>query len=95
MRWVQTAWTLLRDVALTGFGIWIVWKQVETVNPNAALLVVALGCIAPAARSAVATILSGPGPLSESLPLQEEQPSPSSSPGPEGGGTEDEQQRQG
>lgn len=93
MGWLQKAWALLRDVGLTGFGIWVIYKQVESVSPNAALLVVALGCIAPAARSAVATILSGPGPLSESLPLQEE-PHSSSSP-PEGGGTEDEQQRQG
>jgi hypothetical protein len=74
---------LLRDVGLTGFGIWIIWTQVEAASPNAALLVVALGCIAPAARSAVATILSGPGASSESSRPQEEQPSSSS---PHGGG---------
>jgi hypothetical protein len=84
VKWLQTAWMLLRDVGLTGFGIWVIWKQVEAVSPNDALLVVALGCLAPAARSAVAAILSGPGPLSESLPPQEEQPSHSS---PPGGGT--------
>jgi len=74
---------LLRDVGLTGFGMWIIWTQVEAASPNAALLVVALGCIAPAARSAVATILSGPGASSESSHPQEEQPSSSS---PHGGG---------
>lgn len=77
MKWVQTAWTLLRDIGLTGFGMWIIYKQVESVSPNAALLVVALGCIAPAARSAVATILSVPGESSESPPPHAEQPSSS------------------
>jgi hypothetical protein len=74
-------WSLLRDIGLTGFGVWIVYKQVESVSPNAALLVVALGCIAPAARSAVATILSGPGSLSESQPPHAESPSSSLPPG--------------
>jgi len=87
LKWAQTAWTLLRDVGLTGFGVWIVYKQVESLSPNAALLVVALGCIAPAARSAVATILSGPASSSESPPLHAEPPSPSSSPLPSEGGT--------
>jgi hypothetical protein len=87
--WLQTAWSLLRDIGLTGFGIWIIYKQVESLSPNAALLVVALGCIAPAARSAVATILSAPGSSSESPPLHAEPPSSSSPPLPsEGGGHE-------
>lgn len=84
MKWLQTAWTLLRDIGLTSFGMWIIWKQVESVSPNAALLVVALGCIAPAARSAVATILSGPGSSSVSLPPPAE-PHSESSPLEEGG----------
>jgi hypothetical protein len=73
---------LLRDIGLTGFGIWIIYKQVESLSPNAALLVVALGCIAPAARSAVATILSAPGSSSESPPQPGEPHSPSSPPSP-------------
>ena len=85
MKWLSILWQLIRDVLLTGFGVWVVWKQVEAAEPNTALLVVALGCIAPAARSAVSTILSGPGPSSESPAPQEEQPSPSS---PQGGGTD-------
>jgi hypothetical protein len=71
---------LLRDVGLTGFGVWIIYKQVESLEPNAALLVVALGCIAPAARSAVAAILSAPGSSSESSPSHAELPSSPSSP---------------
>jgi len=89
LKWAQTAWALLRDVGLTGFGVWVIWKQVESLDPNAALLVVALGCIAPAARSAVATILSEPGSSSESSPPHSESLS-SSSPSPSAG-TADEQ----
>lgn len=81
LKWAQTAWTLLRDIGLTGFGVWIIYKQVESLSPNAALLVVALGCIAPAARSAVATILSEPGVSLESPRPQEGQPSSSLPPG--------------
>jgi hypothetical protein len=93
VKWAQTAWTLLRDVGLTGFGMWVIYTQVESMSPNAALLVVALGCIAPAARSAVATILSAPGSSSESLQSPEEPRSPhSTSSPPDGGGTVERQQ---
>jgi hypothetical protein len=79
VKWYQILWQLTRDVGLTGFGVWVIWKQVEAPVPDTALLVVALGCITPAARSAVATILSGPGSSSES-PHQPEEPSSESSP---------------
>jgi hypothetical protein len=85
VKWLSILWQLIRDVLLTGLGCWIIWKEVESPVPDTALLVVALGCIAPAARTAVAAILSGPGSSSESpAPLEEppSQPSP-----PEGGGT--------
>lgn len=85
MKWVDLLWQLVRDVLLTGLGAWIIWKQVESPVPDTALLVVALGCIAPAARSAVATVLSGPGSSSSSQHLPEELPSESLP--PEGGGT--------
>lgn len=92
LRWIQLLWQLTRDVLLTGFGVWVIWKQVEAPVPDTALLVVALGCIAPAARSAVATILSGPGASSESPELPEEPQSPSL---PPGGGTGNGEHRQG
>lgn len=93
MKWAQTAWILLRDIVLTGFGVWIIWKQVESLDPNAALLVVALGCLAPAARSAVAAILSTPGSSLESPPPSAEPPSEPSPPSlPEGGGTVEQRQ---
>ena len=67
MKWWSIAWQVTRDVGLTGFGAWVIWKQVYAAQPNPTLLLVALGCITPAARSAVTAILSGPGPTSESL----------------------------
>jgi hypothetical protein len=87
VHWLQTAWPLLRDIVLTGLGVWIIFTQVEAASPDAALLVVALGCIAPAARSAVATILSAPGSSLESPHPQEEQPS-EHSPSSDGGTVE-------
>lgn len=86
MKWLSIAWELIRDVVLTGFGVWVIWKQVYQPVPNAGLLVVALGCITPAARSAVATVLSGPGSSSASSHRQPEQPSEPSP--PPGGGTD-------
>jgi hypothetical protein len=86
VRWVDFLWQLIRDVVLTGTGVWIIWRQAEAQDPNTTLLAVALVCIAPAARSAVATLLSGPsgpGSSSESQDPQEERPSLSSP--PEGG----------
>jgi hypothetical protein len=80
VKWAQILWQLIRDVALTGFGVWIIWKQAEAADPNGALLAVALVCIAPAARSAVTTVLSGPGSSSGSRLPPAEPPSPSSPP---------------
>lgn len=80
MKWFQILWQLMRDVALTGFGVWVIWKQVYQAQPNTTLLLVALTCITPAARAAVISILSGPGSSSESPEPHGEPPSPSSSP---------------
>ena len=86
MKWVSILWQLVRDVGMTGFGVWVIWTQVERPDPNGTLLAVALVCIAPAARSAVTTVLSGPGASSESSHPQEEPQSPSlPASSPEGG----------
>lgn len=85
MKWYQILWQqLIRDVLLTGLGVWIIYKQVYAVAPNLYLLVFAAGCFWPAARSAVTTILSGPGASSQSPAPPEE---PQSRPLPPGGGT--------
>jgi hypothetical protein len=86
VKWVSILWQLMRDVGLTGLGMWVIWKQAESPDPNGTLLAVALACIVPAARSAVTTILSGPGSSSEPPQEPQEPPSRSSSPG---GGTDE------
>jgi hypothetical protein len=85
VKWLKILRQLVRDVLFTGIGVWIIWKQVESQDPNTALLVFAGACFWPAARSAVATILSGPGQSSESPAPPAERPSPPSSSPPEGG----------
>jgi len=85
VKWLSILWQLVRDVALTGFGVWVIWTQVERPDPNGTLLAVALVCIAPAARSAVATVLSGPGSSSESPRPPAELPPSSSASSPPGG----------
>lgn len=85
MKWYQTLWQqLIRDVLVPGLGTWIIWKQVEAAVPSTPLLLFAGACFWPAARSAVITILSGPGSSSEPREPPEEQPPASL---PPGGGT--------
>ena len=84
MKWISILWQLMRDVLFTGLGTWIIWKQVYAPVPNPYLLAVAVGLFSPAARSAVISILSGPGLSSESREPPEEPPSKSL---PPGGGT--------
>jgi len=81
VKWVSILWQLIKDVALTGLGMWVIWKQVYSQHPSTELLVVACGCIAPAALSAAAVILSAPGSSSESRPRESAPPSPPSRPG--------------
>jgi len=88
VRWLSIAWELIRDAGLTGFGVWVIWKQVYAPVPNPALLVVALGCITPAARHAITTILSGPGSSSPS-PHQPAEPPPPPLPPSHSGGTDE------
>lgn len=86
MKWSQILWQSIRDVGLTGFGVWVAWKQVEAPVPNPYLLALAAGCFWPAARSAVTAILSGPGQSSESSHPPE---GPSSEHSPHEGGTDE------
>ena len=95
MQW-QTAWQLIKDVALTGTGLVIIIVQIWSPKPSDVLLVVGLALTVPAAASHAASILSGPGaspsppsgtheappslPSSEPAGGQPSPPSPSSSP---------------
>lgn len=78
VKWQQILRHIVQDYALTGFGAWIIWKQVYAVTPNAALAAIGFACMFPAARAAVLTILSAPGQSSQSPPDQEEHSLPSS-----------------
>lgn len=91
MKWLQTAWPLLRDILLTGAGLWLIISQVGTSDPSSTLIVAGLALTVPAAATHAYGVLSGPsaphgGPPSSS----ESSSSPSSSPAlPPAGGTDE------
>ena len=89
MKWLQTAWQLVRDIALTGTGLWLIISQDMSAHPSGDVLVVALALLVPAAATHAASIISGPsapphGPGESSPPAV---PSSSSPPLPPAGGT--------
>jgi hypothetical protein len=67
LRW-NTAWTIVRDVLLTGTGIFLVLKQAYSLHPNDAILAVAMGFTAPSAVDHVKALLSGPSDAPSSPP---------------------------
>lgn len=85
MKW-QTAWQLVKDIALTGTGLVIIILQIFARTPSDVLLVVGLALTVPSAASHAASILSGPGvpESSRSSDAPGEQPSPPSSSSPPG-----------
>jgi len=80
----QTAYQLIKDIALTGTGLTIIVLQIWSKQPSDVLLVVGLALTVPSAASHAASILSGPGvpPSSESSDAGGGQPSPPSSSSP-------------
>jgi hypothetical protein len=70
VKWQQILRHVIQDYALPGFGAWIIWKQVYAEVPNGYLAAIGFACMFPAARSAIAPILSAPGQSSESSPPQ-------------------------
>jgi hypothetical protein len=90
VKW-QTAWQLIRDVLLTGTGLWLIISQIGARDPSSTLIVAGLALTVPAAATHAAGVLSGPsapsGPTSSSPPSPPDgEPRPSSSP-PDGGGS--------
>lgn len=87
-RW-QTVWELLRDVGLTGFGAWIIWRQVlASPNVSVPLIILGGGLMVPAGRASILAllpILLGSGESSSSSPPPSELPPGHSS--PQEGGT--------
>lgn len=77
LKWQATLRRVVQDVPMVLFGAWIIYKQVYAANPNGYLALIGFGCMFPAARSAIATILSGPGSSSSSPELPSESSSTS------------------
>jgi len=51
------AWEALRDVGLTGFGAWIIWRQVYAPSPSVPLIILGGALMVPAARANIAALL--------------------------------------
>ena len=83
MRWsLEKAWPWIRDVAITGTGLGVIWSQVFSGHPNAELLAAGLGLTAPTIFKAREIIgggsTSGTPTSSSSSPPPERPPGPSS-----------------
>ena len=78
---LRAAWEVVRDVGMTGFGAWIIYRQVLSA-PNVSVPLIILGgtLMIPAARANVlALLLHGTGESSSSSAPPPEPPSASSS----------------
>jgi len=56
--WAQ-AWELIRDVGLTGFGIYLVALQSFSAHPSDALILAGVGLAVPAVRGNLKALLGG------------------------------------
>jgi hypothetical protein len=79
----------MRDVLLTGTGLWLIISQIGARDPSSTLIVAGLALTVPAAATHAAGVLSGPsvpsGPTSSS-PSSPPPGEPGSSPSrPDGG----------
>jgi hypothetical protein len=75
VKW-QTAWQLLKDIALTGTGLAMIISQIFARQPSDVLLVTGLALTIPSVASHAGTLLSAQSTDAHGLPPS----SPSSSP---------------
>ena len=68
-QWQARSWSLIRDVAITGSGLGVIWSQVLSLHPSGLLLGTGLALTVPSVAAHVRALLPGG-----------EQPEPSSSP---------------
>jgi hypothetical protein len=83
VRWLLTAWQLVRDIGLTSLGAWLLVTQSQSQHADSTLIWVAYGLLLPAAGSHIAALLSsviGSGQLPSS-PRSSESSSTPESPG--------------
>ena len=88
--WLTTAWSLVRDIILTGTGLYLIISQVGAKDPSSTLIVAGLALTVPAAATHAASVLSGPSPPTGHGPPSSSEPAlpPSSSPSsPTSGGS--------
>ncbi len=77
--WLR-AWEVLRDVGLTGFGAWIIWRQVDAMTVSVPLVILGGALMVPAARANIlALLVHAAGESSSSPPSSGELPSAPSS----------------
>jgi hypothetical protein len=65
VRWGTAAWAIIKDVVLTGTGVWILITQALSQHPSDPLLVVAMGLCAPAIYDHAKSLVSGTPPPRE------------------------------
>ena len=74
MRWNAAAWAIIKDVLLTGTGVWILISQALSQHPSDALLVVAMGLCAPAIYDHAKSLVAGVPPPRQPPPPPDEVP---------------------
>jgi len=82
--WVRPAWEIIRDVAVTGTGLVIIWRQVlySAQHPSAVLLGAGLALTVPSVAAHVKGLLPDGGGDSPSSPPSPPAPQQPSSPPP-------------
>ena len=79
--WLRTAFELVRDVAIAGTGLVIIWRQVlfSALHPSGLLLGTGLALTVPSVAAHVRALLPGPGESESSPPSPSPPARPSSS----------------
>lgn len=54
------AWQLVRDIAMTITGLWMIISQVGAHDPSSVLIVAGLALVVPATAAHATSVLSGP-----------------------------------
>lgn len=75
----RTAWSIIRDLAITGTGLFAIWREVLSATPNGYVLMAGLTLTVPSVAEHVKALLpssEGP-PTSGSSGSRGEQPPPS------------------
>lgn len=76
----EKGWSVIRDIGLTGYGAWIIWRQVYATSVSVPLVILGGALMVPAARANIlALLVHAAGESSSSPPSSGELPSAPSS----------------